>query len=252
MANFISPCGGLYFDDSSVKKIGNVITGASVDSATNSFNFCGQSYDSAVFEERNSINGLVKVLSSVNNPDELGIVPTNTISFPCGGVLADSRFFQVQNGAVGFKNGFVLTINATPSDATITVTLSGENVAPMNVGGNQFLMESLGETYVWKVEKDGYTTQTGNVVASDNSVKNITLVKANILTVNVTPTDSNIAVTLNSNPVSPIEGTANTFYMNESGAEYTVVCSKTGYVNNSQNITNNASDQTIDVVLNLA
>lgn len=88
MANFISPCGGLYFDDSSVKKIGNVITGASVDSVTNSFNFCGQSYDSA--------------------------------------------------------------------------------------------------------------------------------------------------------------------YMNESGAEYTVVCSKTGYVNNSQNITNNASDQTIDVVLNLA
>ena len=249
MANLLSPCGGLYFDDASFKKIGNIVTGASISSVTNSFDFCGQLYDSAVFEGRNSKDGLTRILSSINNPDAVGILPSSTVSFPCGGVKADERFFQVQNGTVSFKNGYVLTINTTPSDATISVTLDGDAVIPMNIAGTQFLMESIGDTYVWTVRKNGYTTQTGNVVASDNAIETVTLVEANILTVNVTPTDATIAVTLDSIPVTPIGETTNTFYMTETNGVYAVACSKEGYVTDNQNVTNDAGNKTITVTL---
>lgn len=175
MANLLSPCGGLYFDDASFKKIGNIVTGASISSVTNSFDFCGQLYDSAVFEDRNSKDGLTRILSSINNPDAVGVLPSSTVSFPCGGVKADARFFQMMDGVVYFREGFILTVNVTPVDATIAVTVNGTTVNPMNPEGNQYLMEELDAEYVVICSKDGYTSSNSSETANDNKTLTVVL-----------------------------------------------------------------------------
>lgn len=70
-----------------------------------------------------------------------------------------------------------------------------------------------------------------------------------ILIVNVTPTDAVIKVTdIDSEEISPIAGTTNTFLLSGIGDTYTVEVSKTGYTTKTQTVTNNG-DQTITIAL---
>lgn len=66
------------------------------------------------------------------------------------------------------------TINVTPSNAIVTINNIVQNSVAVEIGSN----------VSWSVSLNGYDTQSGNEIVSENTIKEITLVKT-------TPTESN-------------------------------------------------------------
>lgn len=95
------------------------------------------------------------------------------------GVGLDGRFFSVTKGIVSLQNGFVLTVNVTPADATIKVTDSDSTeVSPISGTTNTFLLSGLGDSYTVTVSKTGYTTKTQTVKNNGDQTIAVTLVEA--------------------------------------------------------------------------
>lgn len=93
------------------------------------------------------------------------------------GVGLDGRFFKIVKGAVTLQDGFVLTVNATPADATIAVK-DADSVAVTPITGttNQFLLSGLGDSYTVTVSKTGYTAQTKTITNDKDQTITVTLV----------------------------------------------------------------------------
>lgn len=92
------------------------------------------------------------------------------------GVGLDGRFFKVSKGVVSLQDGFVLTVNATPSDATIKVTdVDSVEVAPITGTTNTFLLSGLGDSYTLTVSKTGYTTKTQAIVNNGDQTVEVKL-----------------------------------------------------------------------------
>ena len=165
MPNF---CGGIRLDGVTLKVINGVICEATADSVNvdDAVSTCGQLWDGASFKvERVDGCPVITLLSAS------GIVEKTLGN--CG-VGLDGRFFKVANGVVSLQDGFVLTVNVTPADASIAVAdAEGTNVAPVSGKTNVFLLGGIGDQYTVTVSKDGYTTQTQTV--SNNSDQTITI-----------------------------------------------------------------------------
>lgn len=166
MAKF---CGGIKLDDTFkiIKGIICVANATTVD-ATKAVSTCGQRWDGALFTVSN------KVVTLHNSEgDEVG-TPT-PIKGNCG-VGLDGRFFKLSNGIVSLQDGFVLTINTTPADATIKVTdVDSAEIAPITGTTNTFLLSGLGDSYTLTVSKTGYTTKTQTVVNNGDQTVEIIL-----------------------------------------------------------------------------
>ena len=166
MAKF---CGGIKLDKT-FKVIKGIICDANdttVD-ATKAVATCGQRWDGALFTVSN------KVITLHNSEGEEVGTPV-PIKGNCG-VGLDGRFFKVSKGVVSLQDGFVLTVNATPSDATIKVTDVGSaEVAPITGTTNTFLLSGLGDSYTLTVSKTGFTTKTQAVVNNGDQTVEITL-----------------------------------------------------------------------------
>lgn len=162
-------CGGIKLDDT-FKIIKGIICDANATTvdATKAVSTCGQRWDGALFTVSN------KVVTLHNSEgDEVG-TPT-PIKGNCG-VGLDGRFFKLSKGVVSLQDGFVLTINATPADATIKVTdVDSAEVAPITGTTNTFLLSGLGDSYTLTVSKTGYTTKTQTVVNNGDQTVEITL-----------------------------------------------------------------------------
>lgn len=162
-------CGGIKLDDTFkiIKGIICVANATTVD-ATKAVSTCGQRWDGALFTVSN------KVVTLHNSEgDEVG-TPT-PIKGNCG-VGLDGRFFKLSNGIVSLQDGFVLTINTTPADATIKVTdVDSAEIAPITGTTNTFLLSGLGDSYTLTVSKTGYTTKTQTVVNNGDQTVEITL-----------------------------------------------------------------------------
>ena len=77
---------------------------------------------------------------------------------------------------MSLQDGFVLTVNATPSDATIKVTgVDSVKVAPITGTTNTFLLSGLGDSYTLTVSKTGFTTKTQAVVNNGDQTIEVTL-----------------------------------------------------------------------------
>ena len=166
MAKF---CGGIKLDKT-FKVIKGIICDANATSvdATKTVSTCGQRWDGALFTVSN------KVITLHNSEGEEVGTPV-PIKGNCG-VGLDGRFFKVSKGVVSLQDGFVLTVNATPSDATIKVTDVGSaEVAPITGTTNTFLLSGLGDSYTLTVSKTGFTTKTQAVVNNGDQTVEITL-----------------------------------------------------------------------------
>lgn len=166
MAKF---CGGIKLDNT-FKVIKGIICDANATSvdATKAVSTCGQRWDGALFTVSD------KVITLHNSEgEEVGIpVP---IKGNCG-VGLDGRFFKLSKGVVSLQDGFVLTVNATPTDATIKVTdADSTEVVPITGTTNTFLLSGLGDSYTLTVSKTGYTTQTQTVVNNGDQTVEVTL-----------------------------------------------------------------------------
>lgn len=166
MAKF---CGGIKLDNT-FKVIKGIICDANaitVD-ATKAVSTCGQRWDGALFTVSD------KVITLHNSEGEEVGTPVS-IKGNCG-VGLDGRFFKVNKGVVSLQDGFVLTVNATPSDATIKVTdVDSAEVAPITGTTNTFLLSGLGDSYTLTVSKTGYTTKTQAIVNNGDQTVEVKL-----------------------------------------------------------------------------
>lgn len=166
MAKF---CGGIKLDKT-FKVIKGIICNANATTvdATKAVSTCGQRWDGTLFTVSN------KVITLHNSEGEEVGTPV-PIKGNCG-VGLDGRFFKVNEGVVSLQDGFVLTVNATPSDATIKVTDVGSaEVAPITGTTNTFLLSGLGDSYTLTVSKTGFTTKTQAVVNNGDQTIEVTL-----------------------------------------------------------------------------
>ena len=166
MAKF---CGGIKLDKT-FKVIKGIICDANATSVdtTKAVSTCGQRWDSALFTVSN------KVITLHNSEGDAVGTPV-PIKGNCG-VGLDGRFFKLSKGVVSLQDGFVLTVNTTPADATIKVTdVDSAEVAPITGTTNTFLLSGLGDSYTVAVSKTGYTTKTQTVVNNGDQTVEVTL-----------------------------------------------------------------------------
>lgn len=160
-------CGGIKIDDS-MKIIDGVIcdAGATAVDGSKAVSVCGQLWDGDLFTVSD------KIITLHNSEgDEVG-TPVK-IKGNCG-IGLDGRFFKLTKGVVSLQDGFVLTVNVAPADATIKVTdTDSEEVDPIIGTTNTFLLDGLGDTYTVEVSKTGYTTKSQTV--TNNGDQTITI-----------------------------------------------------------------------------
>lgn len=162
-------CGGIKIDET-MKIINGVICGAnaSVVDVSNAVSVCGQLWDGNLFTVADNV-----ITLHDSEGEDVG-APTK-IKGNCG-IGLDGRFFKLSKGVASLQNGFVLTVNVTPTDATIKVTDAGSIViAPITGTTNTFLLSGLGDTYTVEVSKTGYTTKTQTVTNNADQTITITL-----------------------------------------------------------------------------
>ena len=163
-------CGGIRLDGVTLKVINGVICNATADSVNidDAVSTCGQLWDGASFKVER-VNGC-PVITLLNAS---GIVEKTLGN--CG-VGLDGRFFKVSKGVVNLQNGFVLTVNATPSDSIIKVIdVDSVEVAPITGTTNTFLLSDLGDSYTLTVSKTGFTTKTQAIVNNGDQTIEVTL-----------------------------------------------------------------------------
>lgn len=162
-------CGGIKIDET-MKIINGVIcdANASAVDVSKAVSVCGQLWDGNLF----AVSDKVITLHGSEGED-IG-TPTK-IKGNCG-IGLDGRFFKLDKGGVSLQDGFVLTVDVTPTDATIKVTDTDSAViAPITGTTNTFLLSGLGDTYTVEVSKTGYTTKTQTVTNNTDQKIVITL-----------------------------------------------------------------------------
>lgn len=171
MAKF---CGGIHLDKNTLKTINGVICdiAATTVNVNKAITTCGQLWDGDLFT-------VVKVGDSkvvtLHNSEGNGVGEAVIAKGNCG-VGLDGRFFKLSKGVVSLQDGFVLTVNATPADATIKVTdVDSAEVAPIAGTTNTFLLSGLSDSYTVEVSKTGFTTKTQTIVNNGDQTVEVTL-----------------------------------------------------------------------------
>ena len=162
-------CGGIKIDET-MKIINGVIcdANASAVDVSEAVSVCGQLWDGNLFTVTDNV-----ITLHDSEGEDVG-APTK-IKGNCG-IGLDGRFFKLDKGVVSFQDGFVLTVDVTPTDATIKVTDTDSAViAPITGTTNTFLLSGLGDTYTVEVSKTGYTTKTQTVTNNADQKIVITL-----------------------------------------------------------------------------
>ena len=174
MSNF---CGGIKLDKTTLKIINGVICDANATTVDRSkaVSTCGQLWDGDLFVTT-TVNGS-KVIT-LHNSEAEDIGKAVFVRGNCG-VGLDARFFRMEKGAVLLKNGFILMVRTTPTDASIKVTdAEGVQVQPVAGTTYLFLLADLGDNYTVEVSKDGYTTKTQTIKNTKDQTINVALVAA--------------------------------------------------------------------------
>lgn len=162
-------CGGIKIDET-MKIINGVIcdANASAVDVSKAVSVCGQLWDGNLFTVADKV-----ITLHGSEGEDIG-APTK-IKGNCG-IGLDGRFFKLDKGVVSLQDGFVLTVDVTPTDATIKVTDTDSAViAPITGTTNTFLLSGLGDTYTVEVSKTGYTTKTQTVTNNTDQKIVITL-----------------------------------------------------------------------------
>lgn len=166
-------CGGIKLGKS-LKLIDGVICDADASTVDKSkaVSTCGQLWDGSLFTIASG-----RIITLHNSEGEEVGAPV--ISRGNCGVGLDGRFFKIVNGAVELQDGFVLTVNVTPTDATITVKdTDNEEIDPIAGTTNQFLLGGLGDSYSVSVSKAGYATDTQTIKNDKDQTITVTLTEA--------------------------------------------------------------------------
>lgn len=175
MANW---CGGIKLG-ASLKLINGVICGADATTVDKSkaVSTCGQLWDGALFTVA-TVGGSRVITLHNSEGEEVG---TPVVGRGNCGVGLDGRFFKVVKGVVELQDGFVLTVNVTPSDAEmLTIAVAGDDgpVSPISGTTNQYLLKGIGDKYTVTVTAKGYDAYNDNVYNNGDQTLNVVLQEA--------------------------------------------------------------------------
>ena len=175
MANF---CGGIKLG-ASLKLINGVICDAAATSVDKSkvVSTCGQLWDGALFAVA-AVGGAKLITLHNSEGEEVG---TPVVGRGNCGVGLDGRFFKIVNGAIELQDGFVLTVNVTPSDTEmLTIAVAGDDgsVNPISGTTNQYLLKGIGDKYTVTVTAKGYDSYNDNVYNTGDQTLNVVLEEA--------------------------------------------------------------------------
>lgn len=148
----------------------------------------------------------------------------------------------------------VITLAATPADATVKLEKGGKAVKPKTIDtltGVYTYVAEKGAEYTYTVSKFGYETKTGNITVSADVTETVTLTElaTRTLTFAVTPEDAKVTVT------HPVGGTikpeADGGYKLYLGETYAYTVTKENYIPVHGSITA-AEDKTLSFTLTYA
>jgi len=239
-------CGGIKLNATTLKEIEGIICEANavIVDTTKAITGCGQLWDGDSFKKVKV--GNVPCITHCAS-DETVIGTPVPVKANCGLAL-DGRFFTVNSNGVNLESGYLLKVNPTPADATVTVLDSqSHEIEPLTGTTNQYL--ASGNVSV-AVEKDGYIGSTQTVNVNENKEVNVTIYPIAELTVNVTTPATGATIVVkdaNNVTISPKTGTTNVYQCKDTQT-YSVTVSATGYTTATENVTM-AGAKTITIAL---
>lgn len=201
---------------------------------------------------RLTINVNVTATIIVNGEEYTG--KTINVSLP-----VDSEY-TYEVGAVGYetKSGSgtldenkVINVELEADANTYTFTIdNGEQGATITINGTEqsSLTASAGTYIEWSVEKEGYISQSGNLILNEDTTEEIELdpVSTFVLTINTTPNNANVKVKKNDEVI--FEGISPSSVTMEAGSSYSYEISLDGYITEEDGGTLN-QDTTITTTL---
>lgn len=166
MAKF---CGGFKFNDS-LKLIDGILCLAETQAVdkTKAVTGCGQMWDGASFKVV-KVDGFKSCITLANNGHDVKLVAGN-----CG-VGLDADFFSTNgNKEMVVTDGYVLTVNTTPANATVVVMgADGVQVQPREDG--TYVLPDLDGNYSITVSKAGYTGKSQTIVNNKSQTITVSL-----------------------------------------------------------------------------
>lgn len=142
---------------------------------------------------------------------------------------------------------YTYTVNATPSDALITLEDGGEVIASGYGSVSRLIDENTNLT--WKVTLDGYYPQSGTEVVLDNTTKDITLSRTEEKMFTIVPTPSDALVTIKKGNEVLVSGTGTQSILVDDLSALTYNVSRLEYKDTSGEYTLNGEDYTVNVTL---
>lgn len=167
MAKF---CGGFKFDTTSLKLINGILCLADAQDVdpSKAVTGCGQMWDGEAFKIV-KVDGYRPCVTLKDNGHDVKLVAGN-----CG-VGLDADFFSKNgNGQMVATNGYILTVNTTPANATIVV-MSADGVVIQPREDGEYVLPNLDGKYSVTVSKEGYTGKSRTITNNKSQTVNINL-----------------------------------------------------------------------------
>lgn len=167
MAKF---CGGFKYDTTSLKLINGILCLADAQDVDpkKTVTGCGQMWDGEAFKIV-KVDGYRPCVTLKDNGHDVKFVAGN-----CG-VGLDADFFSKNgDGKMVATNGYVLTVNTTPANATIVV-MSADGVVIQPIEGGEYVLPNLDGKYSVTVSKDGYTGKSRTITNNKSQTVNVNL-----------------------------------------------------------------------------
>lgn len=169
MAKF---CGGFKFDTTSLKLVKGILCLAETEESnvdpSKAVTGCGQMWDGASFKVV-KVDGFRPCITLAGNGHDVKLVAGN-----CG-VGLDADFFSTNgNKEMVVTDGYVLTVNTTPANATVVVMgADGVQVQPREDG--TYVLPDLDGNYSITVSKAGYTDKSQTIVNNKSQTITVSL-----------------------------------------------------------------------------
>lgn len=167
MAKF---CGGFKYDTTSLKLINGILCLADAQDVDpkKAVTGCGQMWDGEAFKIV-KVDGYRPCVTLKENGHDVKLVAGN-----CG-VGLDADFFSKNgDGKMVATNGYVLTVNTTPANATIVV-MSADGVVIQPREGGEYVLPNLDGKYSVTVSKEGYTGKSRTITNNKSQTVNVNL-----------------------------------------------------------------------------
>ena len=151
--------------------------------------------------------------------------------------------YEGKSGSGTISQNEIIDVELEPSVTTYTFTINNSQGATITINGTErsTITENSGTEIVWKVELEGYKTQQGTFILTEDKTLDITLLEEVDGTITIVATPSYATIKIDDTVQNSITDTI--------GSTHTYEVSANGYVTDSGTITITQTEETKTVVL---